>query len=82
MTAKEIMDEFGERGMSSVLGRLIVKAVLAKLPRILSTAVSGEAVQLILEDGKTLDLSPDLVEAFADTPLDALKITVTDAQPR
>ncbi len=82
MTAKEIMDEFGERGMSSMLGRLIVKAVLAKLPRILSTAVSGEAVQLILEDGKTLDLSPAMVEAFADTPLDALKITVTDAQPR
>lgn len=82
MTAKDLMDEFGERGMRSTLGRLIVKAVLAKLPRILSTAVSGEAVQLILEDGRTLDLSPDLVEALADTPLDALKITVTDAQPR
>lgn len=82
MTAKDLIDEFEKNGMHSTLGKLITQAVLAELPRILTASVSGENLRLLLDSGRTLDLSPDIVEALAVAPLDNLKFTVTDVQPR
>lgn len=78
MTAKEIIEELEKNGAHSTLGRLVVKAVLANLPRILTTSVNGDVLRLVLESGRTLDLSPDVVEALADAPLDGLTFTVNN----
>lgn len=82
MTAKELIEELEKNGGHSTLGRLIVKAVLAKLPRILTASLSDSGLRLTLADGRELDLSPDAVEALADAPLDSLTVKVNDVQSR
>lgn len=67
--AEALLTEFEAQGLDSVLGRLVIKAIIERLPKIVSFGVREAKIELKLEDGRTLDMSAEVAEAIAAMPI-------------
>jgi hypothetical protein len=64
-----MLNEFAAKGLDSVIGRLVIKSVIERLPRIVAMGVKDAKLEIQLEDGRTIDLSAEVAEAIAAMPI-------------